>query len=193
MSAFSAMGKRCSMSKDHFDASLGLAFSLSVFERYRKNGLLQAELYHVPGIRGRCTGYIQLVEGKVTSCYVKTRSGEHHQVALSTLTTVDNEKGPFEWKLISLPAPPSSTPPTSQFNAPPRQEHSAPIPRIVAPLDITTLHGWTDQHKLMLTTVYRAIDGQRSIEEIKREMPLRPEVTEEAIRVLLALKVITII
>lgn len=192
MPAISAMGKRRGMSEEHFDASLGLAFSLSVFERYRKNGLLQAELSHVPGVRGRCMGYIQLVEGKVTSCYVKVRSGEEHAIALSTLTAVDDEKGPFEWKLKQLPAPPSSTPPTSQFN-PPRQEPGNPIPRIVAPLDVTTLHGWTDQHKLMLTTVYRAIDGQRSLNELKREMPLRPEVTEEALRVLLALKVIILI
>lgn len=187
------MGKRRSMDKGYFDASLGLAFSLSVFERYRKNGLLQAELYHVPGVRGRCMGYIQLVEGKVTSCYVETRSGERQPTALSTLTTVDIERGPFEWKLIPLPAPPSPTPPTARFNPPPRPTHNAPVPSIVAPLDVTTLHGWTDQHKLMLTTVYRAIDGQRSIEELKRELPLRPEVTEEALRVLLALKVITII
>ncbi|GHO62575.1 hypothetical protein KSC_014670 [Ktedonobacter sp. SOSP1-52] len=179
------------MSKDHFDASLGLAFSLKVFERYRKNGLLQAEIYHIPGIRGRCMGYIQLVEGKVTSCYVEVRSGERQPMELNTLITVDTEKGPFEWKLIPLPAPPSPTPPTSRLDSSPRLGHSTPVPRIVAPLDVTTLHGWTDQHKLMLRTVYRAIDGQRSIEEIKREMPLRPEVTEEALRVLLALNVIT--
>src|SRR5437016_12664019 len=53
---------RCIVGNDWIDASLGLAFSLPLFEQYRKNGLLQAELHHVPGVRGRCKGYLHLVE-----------------------------------------------------------------------------------------------------------------------------------
>src|SRR5579884_3469255 len=96
------------MSKDRLDASAGLAFSLAVFERYRKNGLLQAELHHVPGISGHCQGYLQLVEGKVTSCYIEDKNGQRHPIDRRTLIDLDTKRGPFEWTLQPLPPPPPS-------------------------------------------------------------------------------------
>src|SRR5437016_6865790 len=68
---------RCIVGNDWIDASLGLAFSLPLFEQYRKNGLLQAELHHVPGVRGRCKGYLHLVE-----------RSEEHTSELQSLTNL---------------------------------------------------------------------------------------------------------
>jgi hypothetical protein len=176
--------------KNYFDASIGLAFSLMTFERYRKNGLLQAELDHVPGIRGKCKGYLQIVEGKVTSCFIEDKSGRRYQTEKNMLIRLDNERGPFEWTLQPLPAPPSSTP---QANTASQPASSAPTPQVIARLDLNTLRGWTPQQQLILSAVFDVIDGRRSIEEIKMAVPLLPHVVEEALRVLLALKVIRIV
>ena len=59
---------------------------------------MQAELHHVPGIKGQCIGYLQLAKGKVTSCSVE-KNGQRQLIGKDTLIRVDNERGPFEWKL----------------------------------------------------------------------------------------------
>ncbi|HEX4206535.1 MAG TPA: hypothetical protein VHZ51_20520 [Ktedonobacteraceae bacterium] len=180
------------MDKDYFDASLGLAFSLKAFERYRKSGLLQAELHHVPGIRGQCTGYLQLIEGKITSCYVEDKNGQRYPLGIDILVRVDAERGPFEWKLTTQPAPPSSTPPTNQ---PYQKGQLSSVPRIIAPLEpeMGRLTGWTAKQKYMLAMVYEAVDGRKTIEDIQREVPLSPNNTEEALRILVALKVLIVV
>ena len=42
------------VNEDHIDASVGLTLSLRLFERYRKNGILQASIRRIPGFRGPC-------------------------------------------------------------------------------------------------------------------------------------------
>ncbi len=180
------------MGKDGFDASAGLAFSLALFERYRKNGLLQATLHHVPTISGRCQGYLQLVEGKVTSCYIEDKNGQRHPIDKKTLIDVDTKHGPFEWTLQPLPAPPSSMPPVDVSASNKAGQHS-PIPKNIALLELDRLMGWSSTQKLMLAAVYEAIDGWRTIEEIKQVVPLPSHIIDEALRTLLALKVITIV
>jgi hypothetical protein len=175
--------------EDKIDASLGLAFSLVLFERYRKNGLLQAELHHVPGLPGRCKGYLHLVEGKVVACYIEDKQGRRHAISKDTLSQLDNERGPFEWSLTPLPSPPSPSPQIKIFSRP---MQSSPTPRCIVPLPLEKLDGWTYSQKMMLSIVFDAIDGQRTIEDIKANTPLPPSVVEEALRVLLALQVITI-
>lgn len=180
------------MGNDWIDASLGLTFSLPLFERYRKNGLLQAELHHVPGIRGRCKGYLHLVEGKVVSCHIEDLHGQRHQVNIAMLIQLDNERGPFEWVLVPSPAPPRSSPrdlPPPSSTGP---ALNSPIPQKIGPLDLEKLEGWNHRQKTMLSIVFDAVDGQRSIEDIKTDVPLPPNVVEEALRILLALKAIII-
>lgn len=177
------------MGNDPLDVGVGLEFSLFILERYQRNGLLQAELHHVPGIKGQCIGYLQLAKGKVTSCSVE-KNGQRQLIGKDTLIRVDNERGPFEWKLTSLPEPPSPTPSMEM----PVQEMHSPIPRKTASLEkeLERLTGWTSTQKYMLSAVYDAIDGRRSIDEIKRDVPLAPGGTNEALRILLALRVIII-
>lgn len=180
------------MGNDWIDASLGLALSLPLFEQYRKDGLLQAELHHVPGVRGRCKGYLHLVEGKVVSCYLDDRQGQRHQVNVSMFLQLDKERGPFEWVLISLPAPPRSFSRNFPLPASTGPSLSSPVPRKIAALDLDRLENWTYRQKLMLSIVFDAIDGHRSIEDIKNDVPLPPDVVEEALRLLMAMKVIVI-
>ncbi|GCE30764.1 hypothetical protein KDA_62480 [Dictyobacter alpinus] len=178
------------MGKDNIDASLGLEFSLALFERYRKNGLLQAEIQHVPGIRGRCKGFLHLVEGKIITCYIEDKEGRRHTTDQGLLIRVDSERGPFEWTLSPNPAPPAANP---NIVIPMRPTPNSPIPKTIAPLNLEMLEGWTSRQKLMLSIVYDLIDGVISIEEIKSKSPLAPAVTEEALRVLLSMKQIIIL
>lgn len=174
------------MDQDHFDASIGLAFSLAAFEQYRKNGLLQSEIYNVPNIRGRCKGYLQLVEGKVVSCYIEDKNGQRHAIPTHVLIQLDNERGPFDWTLTTPPLP---TPPKAQ---PLRHEPHAPVPTIVALLDLDKLRGWSTAHKQILFQVYQTINGQRSVEDIKHMLPFPPYVVEEALHILLTQNVIAL-
>jgi hypothetical protein len=173
------------MSKEPLDASVGLAFSLSLFERYRKSGRLQAELHHVPGIRGTCTAYLELVEGKLTTCIVKDSNGQSRPIEKAVLIRVDNERGPFEWKL----QPPQGQPPSSPSKQGVSQVDLL-IPRAIAPLNLEMMKGWTPHHKLILSTVYNAINGQRTIGEIKQKIPVQANDIEEALRLLHTMHVI---
>ncbi len=179
------------MDRESIDASLGLSFSLPLFERYRKNGQLEAELHHVPGIRGRCKGYLHLVEGKVVSCHLEDRDGRRRAVGKELLIRLDDERGPFEWTLLPLPSPPM---PGSPAIASPIMLHGivpfSPVPRRVASLPLERLEGWTDSQRTMLSMVYDSIDGLQDMEELKNSVPLPANVVEEALRMLLALRVI---
>lgn len=174
------------MGKDLFDASIGLAFSLAVFEKYQKSGLLQAELHHVPGMRGRCKGCLEITKGKAVFCYIEDGGGQHHPAQVSKLIQLDNERGPFAWTLTDAPSPT-----TRIGSSPPHLLHS-PTPRIVALLDLDELQGWTPIHKRILLQVYQAINGQRNLEDIKQALPLPSHMTEEALHVLSTLHVITL-
>ena len=169
------------MGKDRFDASIGLAFSLAVFERYQKSGLLQAELFHVPGIRGHCKGSVTLIRGKVVFCSIVDEYGQQHPTQITRLIQLDNNKGPFGWTLIDAPSGGFS----HQLSRP-------PTPRIIALLNLDELDGWTPAHKRILLQVYQTIDGQRDLEEIKQALSLPTHVTEEALHVLSTLHVITL-
>jgi hypothetical protein len=182
------MVKGCIVGRDKIDASLGLAFSLALFGQYRRNGLLQAELHHVPGVRGRCRGYLHLVDGKVVSCYIDDRLGQRHTVSQDMLSRLDSTRGPFEWALMPLAASSSSSSRREGLSHP----GNSPIPTRIASLNLGELDGRIYFPKTMLSIVFNAIDGQQTIEDIKATIPLPPSMVEEALRVLLALEVIVI-
>ena len=172
------------MGQDLFDASVGLAFSLAAFERYQKSGLLQAELHHVPGVSGRCKGYLQITQGKVVGCYIEDKDGQRHSRQVSTLIQLDDERGPFGWTLTASPSQ------IEQTAVPPHHSANSPTPKLIALLDLEGLHGWTSEHKRILFQVYQMVNGQRSIEDIKHMLPLPSYVTDEALHVLSTLNVI---
>lgn len=180
------------MSNEHFDASAGLMFSVRLFEKYRKNGLLQAKLHHVPGISGHCQGYVLFVEGMVTSCYVEDTNNRQYLISKQTLIDVDEKRGPFDWRLQPLPVPLSPVPPKSFLSKRKEREPHLPTPKRIALLKLEQLTGWSNSQKRLLATVYAAIDGRRTLEEITRTVPFSPRVTEELIRILLSLHVVVL-
>jgi len=202
------------VSNDSIDASVGLAFSLKLFQHYRKSGILQAEMRYVPGVAGSCKAYLRLVDGDVIACYVDDKRKQRYQLSSDFLCTVDNKKGPFEWsfqplitqlspaKSVSSPGlllyptpPPQASPALSSRSYPGLGLLSSPIqdwfvPTIISIIDWERLSIWTFEQKQMLYTVLKMIDGRRSVQEIKASVPLTPHLVDETLRILLALQVI---
>lgn len=182
------------MSKDGFDASIGLTFSLELFKRYRRNGVVQAELARVPGIRGHCTAFLHLANGEVVSVYLEDQQGQRHSSDKATLCRFDAEKGPFEWRLLSepgkQPVPGTQTPgqPPLHPSAHPLERSS--VPGIVSTLPQDQLTTWTSQRRDALYIILANIDGVNTLEEIRSLVPFTPDLVDELIRILLEMKVI---
>jgi hypothetical protein len=180
------------------DASVGLIFSLQLFQRYRRNGILQAKIRQMPGIQGACTAYVYLTAGSVTACYLEDKHGRNLPFAIEDLCQVDYERGPFEWifqaqQPSSRPqtsASPSSEPLTNTSSSLPGQD--ALIPRIVAPLRWEQFNHWTPEQKLLLQNVWKSIDGKRTIQDIKAGLPYPPQVANDIIQILLTLRIIVL-
>jgi hypothetical protein len=192
--------------KDAIDASLGLAFSLELFKRYRRSGKMQAELHRFPGIKGRSTACLSLNEGAVVSCYVEDSKGQRFPVAKDVLIRFDNEKGPFEWRFHASTSTPTHTPPPmpppvyagyAEVQAPrpnvPLLSDFA-VPKIIASLDWKQLSTWTTRQQQILWTVWQLIDGKRTVRDIKAVVAssLSDSIVEEALHVLLELRVIIV-
>lgn len=182
------------MSKDGIDASLGLNFSLEVFKRYQKNGVLQAELPRMPGLHGRCTAYLHLVDGLVVSVYVEDKQGRRYSSDKETLCRLDAEKGPYEWTLTTPSA--ASQPAEQSQTAPPHPLASSlqrtSIPRVISSLPWERLSDWSPQQKEALYSVLMVINGTHTVEEITHLVFLPIELVEELLLILLELNAIAI-
>jgi hypothetical protein len=175
------------------DASVDLAFSLTAFELYRKSGILSAAVRSIAGLRGQGQAYIELVQGKVVACYILDRNGERHQVLKDFLVQLDSEKGPLNWVFRESTAQAFSPPPAAEAPAPPPVVSRSPTPRpLVYTLDAQQLQPWTPQQRYYLQQVFTLIDGQRSVDELRYAIPLPAATVDEALRVLVALKAITL-
>lgn len=185
------------MSKDGFDASIGLTFSLELFKRYRRNGVVQAELARVPGIRGHCTAFLHLVNGEVVSVYLEDQQGQRHSSDKTTLCRFDAEKGPFEWQLLSEHGnqPVYSDQGPNQPPLPHPSVHpleSSSVPGIVSTLPQDQLNTWTAQRRDAFYIILANIDGVNTLEEIRSLVPFPPDLVDELMCILLEMKVIVI-
>lgn len=179
--------------RDGIDASIGLQFSLRLFQHYQRSGTLHAQLRHVPGVRGTCSAYLHLRDGTVDTCYVEDKQGQRHQISVEALCRLDSEKGPFEWVFqpqTSAPAAPTAPPPNPASS--PSQLSDTCIPEIVAPLHEEYLQGWLPAQKQILVNVFKLINGKRTLQEIEAALDYPPLVVEEQVQMLLALQVIAI-
>ena len=192
------------MDKHGIDASIGLEFSLDLFERYKSTGTLQVQLRRFPSIHGPCIVYVYLVEGVVVSCYIADKKGQHSPVSTDVLIRFDNEKGPFEWGFhsssvtpeTSTPLPPASAVVSYAQNTEPL---SFPIPhavvsKLVSSLPSERLLAWTLQQRRVFLLVWHEIDGQKTVQDIKAALGLALSETaiEETLLTLLKLKLIVI-
>jgi hypothetical protein len=176
-----------------FDASVGLAFSLKAFETYQTSGTLSAEVRAIPGIRGQCLAYLELLEGKVVSCYLLDRAGDRHPFMKETLIKLDETKGPFTWTFREATTSIFTTPfleQTEELSAPLVPSFPVPI-RLIRHLDVRRLQQWTPEQRQWLLMVFSMVNGQSGIDDIKEHLPLHPHIVDEAIRILILLQVIT--
>lgn len=90
--------------EEQFDASVGLVFSLKAFERYRSNGALSAEVRAIPGVRGRCQAFLEIIEGKVVSCYFIDRTGTRYPASKEFFINLEYTKGAISWTFHEAPA-----------------------------------------------------------------------------------------
>lgn len=189
------------MSHDDIDASLGLTFSLELFKRYRKNGVLLAEISRFPGIRGSCHAFLYLVDGEIVSIYLEDKQKQRYSSDKETLCRLDREKGPFEWILVPtfgateqpLSSTPSQSPSQLPFSQPSTYTTSrSPIPKIIAVFPHERLSTWNPQQKDALYAVLMLINGERTIEDIKNTAHLPFDLVDELLRILLELNVISI-
>ncbi|MBE3560040.1 MAG: hypothetical protein IMW89_12550 [Ktedonobacteraceae bacterium] len=168
------------------DASLGLAIVLNTLQRYQKQGMLQAEIVHVPGIRGRCQCYIFLTGGKITSCSVEDATGRRFPITIDTIINIDEKKGPFAWvfrpQLQSRPRLQSQPPRPQQVAggpdhllkaqspAPLVPDEIIPVP-LVQTLDLDRFTSLTYNQRLILGWLFSMIDGSRTVADIKAMLP----------------------
>jgi hypothetical protein len=183
--------------KDGLDASIGLAFSLELFKRYSQSGVLQAEISRIPGIHGRCTACLTLVEGEISSIYLEDKQKQRYSSDKDTLCRLDKERGPFEWRFFPLNPDSSHSLSTSKTSplVPDPLAHAlqrVSIPRVIAPFPWERVTGWTAQQRDALYSLLISINGMRTIEQLKMLVPLPPELIDELLHILLDLNVITI-
>lgn len=178
------------MSNGGIDASLGLAFSLELFKRYQQNGVLQAELPRAFGIPRRCKAFLHLARGEVVSVYLEDQHGQRYSSDKESLCRLDREKGPFEWIFI----PQASTAEQLTLPGAPNQSTSSfqrsPVPTIISALPQERLVAWTPQQKEALYTLLRAINGARTVEDIKHMLPFSANLVDELLLILVELDVI---
>ena len=177
-----------------FDASVGLAFSLKAFETYYKSGTLSAEIRSIPGIRGKCKAYLELSQGKIAACYLIDRQGQRHPASPQILIQLDAEKGPFGWIFQASSAqlsPASASEQVYQVPTPTKSLSLIPQP-LVRYLDSGLLQQWTPQQQRYIYMIFSMVNGQSSIDEIRRQTSLSPNIVDEVIRILLFLRIIVL-
>lgn len=172
------------------DASVGLAFSLQLFQRYQRNGILQASIRRLPGVQGACTAYVHLSAGSVTACYLEDKHGQRLSISVESLCQVDHDRGPFEWVFQPPSSPAQSQTAASSTGALSNPSSASPgadhlIPRVVTPLRMDQFKHWTPEQRMLLQQVWQYIDGKRTIQDMQAGLPYPPQVVHEVVQILL--------
>jgi hypothetical protein len=187
---------------NEIDASLGLAFSLELFKRYKRSGVLYAEVRRVLNLRGKGTAYLQLANGVTISSYIEDLNGQRYPLSENDLIRIDRDKGPFAWCLKVAPAK-SSPQNTLVPEASPIVQRVEPLVPflsdtavlvIIVPIEWERLTKWTPEQRRTLYTVWRMIDGRRDIGAIKAmaSTSIPASTVDEALQVLLKLNSVVI-
>lgn len=178
---------------ESFDASVGLAFSLRAFETYHKSGTLSAEIRSMPGVRGRCTVYLELAQGKIVACYSLDQRGQRRASDPQDLILLDQEKGPFGWVFKANTAPLAASAPEPVQQQPDAIMPHSPIPHPLVPfLNPALIQQWTPQQQGCIQMIFSMANGQTTVDEMKKQISLPPAVVDDVIRILLSLGAIAL-
>jgi hypothetical protein len=179
---------------EQFDARVGLAFSLRAFETYRISGTFSAEVRGIHGIRGHCQAHLELIEGKIVSCYLVDRAGQRYNFVKDSLIKLDDAKGPFSWTFRKAAPSTLTTPfPAQTEKLPAPQVPRSPVPiRLVHHLDPRQLQQWTPEQQQCLYMIFSMVNGQWGVNEIKGRSPFPPVIVDQALQALLRLQAIAL-
>lgn len=188
---------------NQIDASLGLAVSLELLKKYKRSGLLHAEVRRLPISGGVGKACLQLVRGVTASVYLENPQGHQFPISEGELLKLDKERGPLAWSFSIESTQPTSQPntrnpevrsPTNYLETSAGRPPETAVPVVIAPLEWENIMNWTQQQQI-LYSLYRMIDGRKNIREIKTATStlLPATVVDEALQVLLKLKVVRII
>lgn len=169
------------------DASLGLEVVLTALHRLRKSGILQAEVAHIPGIRGRCRCSIEFVGGKITSCTLEETNGKRQAIGLDVIVSANQKKGPFTWsfhpKAPQRPLPnssqisPAMQDPYQQQPQKMLQQYSDAVSYNMVPTplkrasDLYLPNNLSPNERVILGWIFSLVDGQRTVADITRMLP----------------------
>jgi len=144
----------------------------------------------LPKNRQPCQGYLFLRNGSVIRGYVFNQAGSllaEEQQAYTLLgaatewrVSIDTEQATEQAFLslaqqYSLPLPGLQT---NQVVRPPYQKKA---------LDLNALQMFSTKESLLLRSVYTLVNGERSVEQIKAQLHLSPNLIEEALGILRSL------
>lgn len=181
------------MAEDQIDASVGLAFSLRLFAIYRQSGLLHATIRNIWKVKGTGKACLVLDKGRVVSCYLEDSKGQRYPQTEADLCALDEEKGPFEWRLQPTHSQVSNPVSSASPRQAPRPGKETLVPyRLVVKLDEQQLQSYMPWQRSMLLAVFSRINGQRSVEDISATMQFPSAKVEETLRVLVSLRAIGI-
>ncbi len=200
------------VSDEYIDASVGLAFSLQMLRHYKRSGILRTTIRRFPGLRGPCQAFISLVNGVVTECFLEDHSRQRQLATLETLLHANEKWGPFEWIFQPLPAAPHRpvsassshvSPQSDKPMAPSRSKQGShlrarhtgedAIPLVTTQLSHQAFMSWRPLHKHMLHTIVQAIDGRRTIRDIKAIVPYSSHMVDETLRFLVEQQIISFV
>lgn len=174
--------------------TIDLATILQLLHEFQRNGILQAELPSgVPGFKKYCLVLINLAEGKIISCHIKSDSGRTFLDGEDALRVVYS-LGKLEWTFTPRQEAPllnlrdSSTDIPVVHDPTPKPVHSL-IPQRIARVGQEDLNSWPRKYR----RVFVLIDGERSVEKIAAILSLPPGGVEEVGEVLRKLQSIGVI
>jgi hypothetical protein len=164
--------------------TIDLATILQLLHEFRRNGILQAELPSgVIGFKEPCQALIELAEGEVVSCYIKSANGRTILASEDGLSVL-SDLGTLNWLFTprqELPAPGSRDSSMSIPVVRPMTSVPSPvIPRRIVHVGQEDLNAWPRKYR----RVFVLIDGERSAEKIAAILSLPPGGVEEVLEVL---------
>lgn len=140
----------------------------------QQSGDLNAEVPHIPGIKGACQVFLRLEFGMVQSCLIRNGQGSEVKGAASLIKRIQNQVLEWHFKEERSMTQPLRQYPSGNLPAPGHSEtssHPAMIPlsfssvpyrlRIASREEFLT---WPRPYR----TVYSLIDGKSSVDDIVR-------------------------
>jgi len=154
---------------------LDLAALLQMLREFHQNAILLTEIESIPNARGRFQVQIFVLEGKITSCFIKDRSGH---ILLTGNDALDwlQRLGTLNWTLtLQRPADPAQNSPILQPSVP---RTFIPIPRRTVHVTQEQISLWPRKHR----AIFVLVDGRKNTEHIATLLSLPVKEVEKVLR-----------